>query len=121
MSIALLFHGYHIVIIVRKYFYGDNDEWLSPWIIIYIATGLIRLVMDIYIFVSSFRYFIFLIRRRVQKYQFNGGKVPLKTKLKMSWMVFVVLLAGIEVTSVFVMSVFLPTTNSKILLKFLFY
>jgi len=121
MSIALVFHAYHIVIIVRKYFLDKNDGWLSPWIIIFIATGVVRLVMDSYIFVSAFRYFFFIIRRRILKYKHNEGKVPLKTKLKMSWMTFVVILAALEVASVFVMSVFLTTTNSKILLKILIY
>ena len=113
MVTAVIIHAYMILIVIRRFIlHVDTNDWKSPWILVYIITGFIRLLMDLYIFITSLKYFIFLILRRIQKYRSTGKKIPLKTKLKMAWTSFVVFLIGFEVTSIFAVSIFIPTADS---------
>jgi hypothetical protein len=122
MVTAVIIHAYHILIVVRRFILNvDTNDWKSPWILVYILTGFIRLLMDLYIFITSFKYLIFLLRRRIQKYRSTGKKIPLKSKLKMAWTTFVVFLVGFEVTSIFVVSIFIPTTDSEVFLVIMSY
>ena len=122
MIIAVIIHAYHIFIIVRRFVLNqDIQDWMSPYILVFIVGGFIRLIMDMYIFITSFKYFVFLLRRRIQRYHSKGKKVPLKSKLKMIWAALVVFLVGFEVTSIFVASIFLPSKESKIFITIMSY
>jgi len=112
MIIAVLIRSYQIFILVRRFVLeGEIDDWTSPWIIVFYITGLLRFLMDLFVFLSAFKYFLFIVRRRIQGY---GGKIPTKSKLRIIWFSIVVLLVGVEVSSIFVVSLFLPSSNSSL-------
>lgn len=80
--------------------------------IAYYLTGLIRFIMDLFVISSAFKYFLFVVRRRIQGY---GGKIPTKAKLRIVWFSIVVILIGLEVSTIFVVSMFLPSANNSLI------
>ena len=70
MVTAVIIHAYMLLIVIRRFIlHVDTNDWKSPWIIVYILTGFIRLLMDLYIFITSLKYFTFLMLRRIHKYR----------------------------------------------------
>ena len=122
LTTAVIIHAYQLLIVIRRFiFHVDTNDWKSPWILVYVLTGFVRLLMDLYIFITSLKYFIFLMRRRILKYRSTGKKIPLKSKLKMAWTTFVVFLIAFEVTSIFAVSIFIPTADSYVFLVIMSY
>ena len=110
--IAVLIRAYHTFILVRRFILEDViDDWFSAWMLGFYITGLARFLMDLFVIISAFKYFLFVVRRRIQGYE---GKIPTKSKLRIVWFSFVVLLVGLEVGTIFILSLFLPSANDSI-------
>ncbi len=65
MIVAIVIRIYGTVILARRFILDDLDDWSSPWIIAYLVSGLIRLIMDVYIFFSTFKHFLYIVKKRI--------------------------------------------------------
>ena len=75
MSLAILVHAISVLIIVKRYYYASpEDNYLSPFYILFICAVALRLAMDGYVFFITVSYLIFVFNRRRKIIKERGAK-----------------------------------------------